>query len=508
MKNVNQTGLKVSKIKKILIANRGEIAVRVAQTCRELGISTVSLYTPEETSLPHASIGDESYDLGEGALADTYLNQELIIKVAKDLGADAIHPGYGFLSENSVFAKACVKAGLIFIGPAPDSIELMGDKIASKQEMEKIGAPLIPGYHGAEQEEQFLKQEAKKIGYPVLIKASAGGGGKGMRVVREESLFEESLASAKREAQNAFGNDKVLIEKFIINPRHIEVQVFGDSHGNCVHLYERECSIQRRHQKIVEESPSPVLTDKTRAEITQAAVDIAAGINYLGAGTVEFIYDEDDKFYFLEMNTRLQVEHPVTEMVTGQDLVEWQITVAEGNKLPLKQEEITCRGHAIELRLYAEDPDNGFLPSIGKLNTVGEAKLRNVRIDTGYTDGNEIGVSFDPMLAKLIGWADNRNKAITKVHESLEDFPFLGLKTNREYLGRVLAHPKFIEGETFTHFVETYEDDLKKPEVDMNEMAQLIASFHTGKKVSASSAGASKSENYNCWAQLGGFRNC
>tara|TARA_Y100000590_G_scaffold470768_1_gene669797 strand:- start:22835 stop:24328 length:1494 start_codon:yes stop_codon:yes gene_type:complete len=497
----------VNKIKKILIANRGEIAVRVAQTCRELGIKTISLYTPEETELPHSSIGDESFNLGEGALSETYLNQDLIISTAKELGADAIHPGYGFLSENSSFAKKVVAAGLIFIGPAPASIELMGDKKTSKQEMEKIGAPLIPGYHGDEQDGDFLKAEASKIGYPVLIKASAGGGGKGMRIVRGESEFEEALASAKREAQNAFGNDIVLIEKFIVNPRHIEVQVFGDSHGNCVHLFERECSIQRRHQKIIEESPSPALTPKVREAITKSAVDIAAGINYLGAGTVEFIYDEDDSFYFLEMNTRLQVEHPVTEMITGQDLVEWQIKVAAGEKLPLKQEEITCRGHAVELRIYAEDPDNGFLPSIGKLNIVGEAKLRNVRLDTGYTDGNEIGVSFDPMLAKLIGWADSREKAITKVRESLNDYPFLGLKTNREYLGRVLEHKMFIKGETFTHFVETYSEDLKKPELSDEEVAKLIGAKHmAGNKSSVRKS--SSTENYNCWTQLSGFRNC
>lgn len=496
------------KINKILIANRGEIAVRVAQTCRELGIQTVTLFTNEEIDLPHSSVGDESYNLGEGSLAQTYLNQELIIKIAKEHGANAIHPGYGFLSENSQFAKACVAAGLIFIGPRPDSIELMGDKKTSKQEMEKIGAPLIPGYHGDEQDGALLKKEAAKIGYPVLIKASAGGGGKGMRIVRSEEEFDDALASAKREAQNAFGNDIVLIEKFIQNPRHIEVQVFGDEHGNCVHLYERECSIQRRHQKIIEESPSPALSDKVRGEITKAAVDIAAGINYLGAGTVEFIYDEDDKFYFLEMNTRLQVEHPVTEMITGQDLVEWQIKVASGEKLPLAQEQISCRGHAIELRIYAEDPDNEFLPSIGKLNKVGEAKLRGVRLDTGYTDGNDIGVSFDPMLAKLIAWSDTREKTITKVSKSLDDYPFLGLKTNREYLGRVLDHSQFKAGETFTHFVETYGDDLKKKEVDFSDLAKLIAAMHLNNKKAVSSSQKVSQSNLSCWNKLDGFRNC
>lgn len=493
------------KIKKILIANRGEIAIRVAQTCRELGIKTISIFTNEELSLPHATISDENINLGEGTLAETYLNQERLIKLALDLKADAIHPGYGFLSENSTFAKACVSAGLIFIGPMPASIELMGDKKTSKQEMEKLGAPLIPGYHGDNQDGEFLKESASKIGYPVLIKASAGGGGKGMRIVRSDKEFTEALASAKREAANAFGNDIVLIEKFIENPRHIEVQVFGDSHGNCVHLFERECSIQRRHQKIIEESPSMALTKELREAITSSAVKIASGIDYLGAGTVEFIFDEDQKFYFLEMNTRLQVEHPVTEMITGQDLVEWQIKVAEGEKLPLTQEEITCRGHAIELRIYAEDPDNGFLPSIGTLNKVGSAKLRGVRLDSGYQDGNEIGVSFDPMLAKLIAFADTREKAIQKASQSLNDYPFVGLKTNREYLGRVLAHPVFHEGATFTHFVETYKEDLNPKTTSLEDIARIIASSHqtinpTGEKKS--------DQGLSVWDELKGFRNC
>jgi len=496
-------------IEKILVANRGEIAVRVAQTCRELGIKTITLYTTEELGLPHISAGDESYHLGTGSLSETYLNQKRIIKIAKELGADAIHPGYGFLSENAQFCEACEKAGLIFIGPRRASIELMGDKRASKEEMEKLGIPIIPGFHGENQDDVFLKAEASKIGYPILIKASAGGGGKGMRIVREDKEFLESLGAAKREARNAFDDDIVLIEKFIENPRHIEVQVFGDEHGNCVHLYERECSIQRRHQKIIEESPSPALDSKTRTEITNVAVQIAKGIHYRGAGTVEFIYDEDGQFYFLEMNTRLQVEHPVTEMITGIDLVEWQILVACGRRLPLKQEEIYCRGHAIELRLYAEDPDNGFLPSIGKLSLVGEAKLRNVRLDTGYTDGNEIGVQFDPMLAKLIAWSDSRPKAIAKLRLSLEDFPFLGLKTNREYLGRVLEHEQFIKGETFTHFVQTFEEDLKKRPDLLEDIAKVIAASSEPQKIAlGEKKQRGELKSATCWDQLYGFRNC
>ena len=448
----------MKKIKKILIANRGEIALRVIQTAREMGIQTVTLYTEEEKGLPHCTAGDESYCLGSGALKETYLNQNKIIDIAKKAGADAIHPGYGFLSEKSSFAKLVTSSGLTFIGPSPESIDLMGDKKTSKIKIQELGVPSIPGYHGDNQEMSHLIKEAKRIGYPVLVKASAGGGGKGMRIVENESEFAAALEGAKREAMNAFGDDTVLLEKYITSPRHIEIQVMSDSHGNHFHLFERECSIQRRYQKIVEESPSPAVSPELRAKMTEAAIKITKGINYLGAGTIELILDTDGQFYFLEMNTRLQVEHPVTEMVTGLDLVRLQILVAQGEKLPFEQKDIKQTGHAIEVRLYAEDPDNNFLPSIGKIKRIGSTSLRHTRLDCGYKDGNEVTISFDPMLAKLISWGENRDLAADKLNLALNEVVFLGVKTNRDYLKRILTLAEYRDGKTYTHFVKTYDD--------------------------------------------------
>ena len=460
---------------RVLIANRGEIAIRVAKTLRESEIESVMLYTDEELDLPHATFGDYSVNLGSGPLSETYLNVDKLVEIAKEYKVDAVHPGYGFLSERAPFALALEKAGIKLIGPPVAAMKAMGDKKTSKEIMEKAGIPLIPGYHGDNQEVSLLLNEAKKISFPVLIKASAGGGGKGMRIVHQEGEFLEALDGAKREALNAFGDDKVLIEKFITDPRHIEVQVMSDQHGGHFHFWERECSIQRRYQKIVEESPSPALDKSLRESICLTAVKIAETMNYEGAGTVEFILDKNGKYYFLEMNTRLQVEHPITEMVTGVDLVDLQVRVAQGEKLAFSQEEITQRGHAIEVRLYAEDPDNNFLPSIGTLEVVGESQQIGTRLDTGYLDGNEVTVSFDPMLAKLIVWSTNREKAIKKMDKALEDYPFLGLKTNREYLKRILKHKAFISGETFTHFVKTYEDDLRPSEPKTEVLAVAIA---------------------------------
>lgn len=486
-----------------MIANRGEIALRVLRTCKELGIATVTLYTQEEDSLPHANAGDESVCLGSGSLKETYLNQELLLDIAKRLGVDGIHPGYGFLSENASFCRKVTAAGIKFIGPSPESMTLMGDKTGSKRKMEEVGVPLIPGYHGDDQSASLLKKEAAKIGYPVLIKASAGGGGKGMRVVDQESDFESSLDAAKREAMNAFGDDRVLIEKYIRNPRHIEVQVMSDQHGNHTHIFERECSIQRRHQKIVEESPSPAMDKKLRDQMTSVATKISSAINYEGAGTIEFILDGDipGAFYFLEMNTRLQVEHPVTEMVSGLDLVRLQIDVARGLPLPYKQEELVQRGHAIELRLYAEDPDNGFLPSIGRIAKVGRTKAR---LDTGYSDGNEVTISFDPMLAKLVVYGATRKDAIESALSALNETPFLGVTTNRDYLARILKHEKFMSGETFTHFVQTYADGLKPTELQDDELAMAIAAHFMGnvRPPSLSKGGQSVS----AWESLSGFR--
>lgn len=496
----------MSKIKKILIANRGEIALRVIQTAREMGIKTVTLYTDEEVSLPHANAGDESYNLGSGALKDTYLNQDKIIEVAKKFGADAIHPGYGFLSEKSSFAKKVKAAGIKFIGPSPEAIDLMGDKKTSKIKIQELGVPSIPGYHGDNQEISFLVKEAKKIGLPVLIKASAGGGGKGMRIVYEESEFEAALEGAKREAMNAFGDDTVLLEKYITSPRHIEIQVMSDQHGNHFHLFERECSIQRRYQKIVEESPSSAVSPELRAKMTAAAIKITSGINYEGAGTIELILDTDGSFYFLEMNTRLQVEHPVTEMVTGLDLVRLQIMVAQGDKLPFSQEDIKQRGHAIEVRLYAEDPDNNFLPSIGTIKKIGKTTVRDTRLDCGYVDGNAVTISFDPMLAKLISWGESREIAANKLNLALNDILFLGVNTNRDYLKRILTLPEFHSGKTYTHFVKTYEDKLKKKEPSKEQLALAVAAFLL-KPNSAVEKNTQAQRSNNVWESLAGFRN-
>jgi 3-methylcrotonyl-CoA carboxylase alpha subunit len=492
-------------IPKLLIANRGEIALRVIKTCRQMGIKTVTIFTEEERSLPHAYESDEAICLGSGALADTYLNQEKIIEICKLTGALAIHPGYGFLSENPIFTKKVKDAGLIFIGPSPESMDIMGDKKTSKVKMQEAGIPLIPGYHGDNQDPDHLLQEAIKIGFPVLIKATAGGGGKGMRVVNTQSDFIEGLDSAKREAANAFGNDIVLIEKYITGPRHIEVQVMSDRFGNHLHFFERECSIQRRHQKVVEESPSKALTPEIRANICKTSTDITTAINYEGAGTVEYILDEDGSFYFLEMNTRLQVEHPVTEMVTGSDLVALQIMVAANMQLPMKQEDIKQTGHAIEVRIYSEDPDNNFMPAIGKINHVGKTTLNDVRLDSGYVDGNVVSINFDPMLAKLIAWGTDREAATTKLLCSLDEVGFLGVKTNREYLKRILITKPFIEADTLTHFVETNASLLEKVDMTIEDEAQAIAAHlfvehdHLYRKEIDGSE--------TSWSSLSGFRN-
>ena len=450
------------KIKKILIANRGEIALRVIKTCQRLGIKTVTLHAFNDRDLPHASAGDENISLGSGSLAQTYLNQEKIISIAKETGADAIHPGYGFLSENTEFCRAVARAGLIFIGPSVEAIELMGDKKSSKLKMQEIEVPLIPGYHGDNQEDEFLQEQADQIGFPVLIKATAGGGGKGMRIVREAAEFSPALAAAKREAQNAFGNDQVLLEKYIDNPRHIEVQLVSDGQGNHFHFYERECSIQRRYQKVIEETPSVALDDDLREKMCESALSIAKHIDYVGAGTIEFILAPDKSFYFLEMNTRLQVEHPITEMVTGADLVELQILAAAGEAFAFSQTDITQIGHAIECRLYAEDPDNEFLPTTGRIQKIEVEAEVDYRLDCGYRDGNAISTSYDPMLAKLIVWEEDRLQAIESMQDALNSVLFAGTQTNRDYLKRILSHEEFIAGETNTHFIPQQQESLLK----------------------------------------------
>lgn len=493
------------KIKKILVANRGEIALRVLKTAREMGIKVATVFAEDDKHLPHALFSDEAYSLGEGTLQDTYLNKTKLIEVAKKAKADAIHPGYGFLSENEEFARMVEAAGIIFIGPTPDSIILMGDKIGSKKALEKIKIPLTPGYHGDDQSEDNLVREAKKIGYPLLIKASAGGGGKGMRIVHQDSELLEAIRGAKSEGLKSFSSDKVLIEKYVQNPRHIEVQLMSDTHGNHLHFFERECSIQRRYQKVVEETPAPNMSQELRLKVCETAVEIARGINYRGAGTVEFIMAQDGTFYFMEMNTRLQVEHPVTEMVTGHDLVKYQILVAQGDKLPLKQTDIKQKGSSIECRIYAEDPDNNFMPSIGKIDLIGAPTLRDVRLDCGYLNGTEVGVNYDPMLAKLVVWGETRDVAISKSIHSLDEVLFLGVKTNRDYLKRILSHKNFVAGKTHTHFIPDHKEELLPQSASDRDLADMIAalSFCEGKVVVQGGMVSQKTP----WTELVGFRN-
>lgn len=493
------------KIKKILVANRGEIALRVLKTAREMGIKVVSIYAEDDKTLPHAMLSDESYSLGSGALSETYLNQDKIISIAKASGADAIHPGYGFLSENANFAEKVEANGIIFIGPTAESITLMGDKSGSKNALEHLNVPMIPGYHGDNQDNDFLATKAREIGFPVLIKASAGGGGKGMRIVNEESELLEAISGAKSEGLKSFSSDRVLVEKYIINPRHIEVQLMSDTHGNHLHFWERECSIQRRYQKVVEETPAPRMSQELRERICMTATEISSGINYRGAGTVEFILTPSNEYYFLEMNTRLQVEHPVTEMVTGHDLVRYQIMVASGEELPIKQEDIVQKGHAIECRIYAEDPDQNFMPSIGTIEKIGTPSLRDVRLDCGFNDGAEVGVNYDPMLAKLIVWGEDRTTSTAKTIASLDEVLFLGVKTNRDYLKRILSHKAYQEGKTHTHFIPQYERDLAPKKMNDRDLADLIAAFSFQGKTKATTT--SVSQLSTPWQVMTGFRN-
>ncbi|HET7177001.1 MAG TPA: acetyl-CoA carboxylase biotin carboxylase subunit, partial [Gammaproteobacteria bacterium] len=432
--------------KKILIANRGEIACRVIKTCRRLGIKTVAVYSDPDRHALHVEMADEAVHIGPARAAESYLDASRILAAAKATGAEAVHPGYGFLSENEDFAKACKKAGIVFIGPTPEAIDLMGSKSAAKALMEKAGVPVTPGYHGDKQDLKTLETEAKRIGYPLLIKAVAGGGGKGMRIVRAETEFQEALDGAKREAKAAFGDDHVLIEKYLEQPRHIEFQVFGDAHGGAVHLFERECSLQRRFQKVVEETPSPFLDAAMRRKMGEAAVAAAKAVNYVNAGTIEFIVGRDKSFYFMEMNTRLQVEHPITEETTGVDLVEWQLIVAAGGKLPLSQDQIKQKGHAIEVRLYAENADKGFLPAPGRVDVFAPAEGAQVRVDTGVRSGDEIGIFYDPMIAKLTVRGKDRAEAIGHLRAALAQTAVFGLTTNLPLLRGIARHPEFAAG--------------------------------------------------------------
>jgi 3-methylcrotonyl-CoA carboxylase alpha subunit len=450
--------------KKILIANRGEIACRVAATARRMGVRTVAVYSDADANAKHVLACDEAVHIGASSPKESYLRGDRIIEAAKACGAQAVHPGYGFLSENEDFAQACADAGLVFIGPPPSAIKAMGLKAESKQLMDKAGVPLVPGYHGAGQDPSMLRREADRIGYPVLIKASAGGGGKGMRIVTKTEEFDAALASCKREAINSFGDDAVLIERYVTRPRHIEIQVFGDTHGNCVYLFERDCSVQRRHQKVLEEAPAPGITEARRAEMGAAAVAAAKAVGYVGAGTVEFIAEPtpsgDLRFFFMEMNTRLQVEHPVTEAITGLDLVEWQLRVASGEPLPLQQHELRIHGHAIEARICAENPDAQFLPATGRLDvyrTPVDAvsfERGNLRLDAGVRESDVISPYYDSMIAKLIVWGADREQALARLDAALAQTHIVGLHTNVAFLRRVVASKSFANADLDTALIE------------------------------------------------------
>ncbi|HEX2993877.1 MAG TPA: acetyl-CoA carboxylase biotin carboxylase subunit [Anaerolineales bacterium] len=498
--------------KKILIANRGEIAIRIMRACRELGIRTVAVYSDTDKNALHVQHADEAVHIGPAAPKESYLNVEKIIAAAQQTHADAIHPGYGFLSENASFAHAVASAQLTFIGPSAESIRLMGDKAESKIRMKQAGVPTVPGVEGISSEAEF-KEAANEIGYPVLVKAAAGGGGKGMRIVNEEGELSEAIESARREALNAFGDERLLIEKYVAKAHHIEFQVFGDQQGNLVHLFERECSVQRRHQKIIEETPSPLLTPELRQRMGQAAVAAAQAVGYYNAGTVEFIVDPDTlKFYFLEMNTRLQVEHPVTELVTGLDLVRWQIRVAAGEPFPFVQSHFTQRGHAIECRVYAEDPAGGFLPSTGKLLQFIEPRGPGVRVDSGFTGGDEVTHFYDPLLAKLIVHAEDRPSAIQRMQAALKEFVVHGVITNIDFLQTVLAHPDFANGVVTTRWVETsLESGSLLPAAHeqvpaLHIIAAALADVATVNRKSEI-VNSNEHDPYSPWKTANGFRN-
>ncbi len=489
---------------KILIANRGEIACRVAQTARRLGVKTVAVYSDADANSKHVQACDEAVHLGPPAAKESYLLAEKILAAAKATGAQAIHPGYGFLSENEDFAEACAAAGIVFIGPPASAISAMGLKSEAKARMAQAKVPLVPGYHGAAQDPALLHKEADRIGYPVLIKASAGGGGKGMRQVEKSADFIAALESCRREASNAFGDDAVLIEKYLTRPRHIEVQVFADTHGNCVYLFERDCSVQRRHQKVVEEAPAPGMTDARRKAMGEAAVAAAKAVGYVGAGTVEFI-SEGEQFYFMEMNTRLQVEHPVTEMITGFDLVEWQLRVASGEKLPASQAQLVIRGHAFEARVYAENPEKGFLPSIGTLTHlrfpehVTFTTGGDVRVDSGVREGDTITPFYDPMIAKLIVWGEDRQQALARLVDALGHTQVVGLATNVAFLRRLAESTPFSTADLDTGLIARNHESLFPADTTPTESVVALA-------VAAVLSDEAKSTDRDPWSSRSGFR--
>ncbi|PJI37924.1 acetyl/propionyl/methylcrotonyl-CoA carboxylase subunit alpha [Ferrovibrio sp.] len=500
--------------RKILIANRGEIACRVVRTAKRMGVATVAVYSDADANALHVAMADEAVHIGAAPVRESYLLPDRIIDAAKRTGAQAIHPGYGFLSENASFAKACKDAGLVFIGPPPSAIEAMGLKGAAKALMEKAKVPVVPGYHGDDQSPDLLAREAERIGYPVLIKAVAGGGGKGMRRVDSAQEFAAALAGAQREGANAFGDDKVLLEKYLVKPRHIEIQVFADSHGNAVHLFERDCSVQRRHQKVLEEAPAPGMPPEMRKAMGDAAVAAAKAIGYVGAGTVEFIADvsdglRPDRFYFMEMNTRLQVEHPVTEMITGQDLVAWQLEVAAGGKLPLTQDKLTITGHAVEARIYAEDPQKNFLPSVGTLHRLRTPAVDgHVRIDTGVREGDSVTPFYDPMIAKLIVWDADRTSALRRMRQALGEYQIAGVTTNTAFLIALAGHQAFIGGDLDTGFIERFRADLLPPAepASITVLALAALAVTLERRAVVAQAATRSGDPWSPWSAVDGWR--
>ncbi|MFO7861658.1 MAG: acetyl/propionyl/methylcrotonyl-CoA carboxylase subunit alpha [Desulfosalsimonas sp.] len=471
-------------IHKILIANRGEIAVRIMRTCRNLGFRTVAVYSEADADALHVDAADEAVCIGGAPAAQSYLSIDNILDAAKKSQANAVHPGYGFLAENPAFVRACEAAGLVFIGPGADAMELMGSKRLSKEAMVAAGVPCIPGYHGKDQTDEVLLSEAEKISVPLMVKASAGGGGRGMRLITQTEDLAPGIQAARAEAKSTFGNDELILEKAIVEPRHIEIQVFADVHGNVIHLGERDCSVQRRHQKVVEEAPSPFVDADLREKMGGAAVNAARACNYLGAGTVEFMVDADKNFYFLEMNTRLQVEHPVTEMITGQDLVAWQIRVACGEKLPLSQDQIKFLGHAIEVRLYAEDARRGFLPQTGPVLAWQVPEREGVRVDSGIEAGREVAAHYDPIVAKVIAWGENRDEARRRLALVLRDAVLLGFNNNKLFLARIVNHPVFAKGEATTAFIEKhFSNDISMEKNALSDKTLALAAmiFYQGR---------------------------
>ncbi len=493
----------------ILIANRGEIACRIIASARKLGIRSVAVYSAADANSRHVQLADEAVFLGPAPASESYLCIDKIIAAAKRSAVQAIHPGYGFLAENAQFARACEEAGLTFIGPPASAIDAMGDKARAKKLMESAGVPLVPGYHGEEQEPELLLKQAEQVGFPLLLKASAGGGGKGMRVVESVADFPAALAAAKRESLSAFGDERMLLERYLRRPRHVEIQIFADTQGNCVHLFERDCSVQRRHQKVIEEAPAPGMSEELRQQMATAAIAAAKAIHYVGAGTIEFLLDEDGSFYFMEMNTRLQVEHPVSELISGQDLVDWQLQVAAGAPLPCSQDQLQIDGHAIEVRLYAEDPQRDFLPATGLLQHLQLPPAnKHVRVDTGVQQGDQISIHYDPMLAKLIVHAGNRQQALQWLRTALDATEVVGLISNRDFLRRVCDNAEFAAGHIDTGFIERHRDELlSKPPTISDEQLSLLALYLLLKrKKEALSAAAASMEPDSPWNDTSGWR--